>query len=521
MPPGTNASHTATPQDEHFPLDAGDPVARFLRRTLRMNWPHLLIAAFLLYGPIEKFVLPYFGKYIFLPPDIRDWRPDVETLFQGFICFPAIFAIYLWIGADISRVFQTLKDNHCFDKPQLLQEFTGRARAAFARWWWWAFGAAVTVGIVLWINFGLWGPASPVKAWWDDLPGRGPLLFPRLVSLVMVGMLAYVVSQIVIREALAIVWWRRLWRRLGDHVELHPYHSDGAAGFGAFGQHAVGVSYFLLAVTAFALMGSLLPSIRYGNRVIYAASDTVRVQMAAAPTGVPQRADSAHSVSYVVRKGDRGRATITFVPDSMALGGAGSLHLRVVRLPWNTVALDDWYAVPADSVPSRDRIASPPLLLHAPAERFEVTIETTPLPGGVPTLRVAGFALSLWSPLVLGLWVFVLAAFGLSLGPLLLPAHDAMARALNRQLDALSRDLDHHLSDAQTHRRSDPAKFALAMEAVTLTKQIRATLLEDSETWPLSAQLRRRLRITSGLSVGSSTVNLVAAGGLNLLRQIT
>lgn len=505
---------TATPRPvrrfDAFSADAGDPVAAFLRRHLHANWPQLLIVAWIIYGPLEKLVLPGLGGYGNLSGDVTAWLPDLESMLTGFVEFPLFFGFYLWSGGDIANVFQRLYENECFTSEVRYLEFVRRVYTVFARARWWILGILIAVVTVLAVQFILWNPnARHVVTPWFEVK-RGPLLLPRAVSLVLVGVVAYVVSQILIRETLAIIWWRRLWREPGNHLVLHPYHPDDAAGLGAIGRHAIGVSYCLLGMTLFVLMASLVPSLRTGGpRVIYATVDTVTV----AATNVA-RPRKSHSVSYTARcAADARRCPVTFAPFPMALTDAAVVHVRVVRLPSKTQALDT--TVQIDTV--RRAVDPVGVSMYVNPETFEITLESVrhPLPAGIPTLRVFGVTLSFWTPLLAVVWTLLLAVIVLSLGHLLWPAHVAMERALDVQLSDLSRDLDEYFRTA-----GDPATLTTTLGAITTIKQVRTTLIEDCETWPLNKSLRRHLGVSSALSIGSSLLNLGATAGIHLLRQL-
>jgi len=507
--PSTAAQRLTQPWDA-FPPDAGDPVARFLRHHLHANWPQLLIVAWILYGPLEKLVLPWLGGYGNLVGDVTKWLPDLESMLTGFVEFPLFFGFYLWSGGDIANVFQRLAENGSFRSEARYLDFVRRVHTVFAQSRWWVLGILLAVGTVLAAQFILWSSTQThlVIPWFDVK--RVPLLLPRVSSLALVGIVAYVVSQILIRETLAIIWWRRLWRVLGDDLVLHPYHPDDAAGLGAIGRHAIGVSYCLLGMTLFVFMGSLVPSLRSGGpKVIYSTVDTVNVTA----SGVA-RSRKSRSVSYSARCDvEARRCAATFEPFTMALTDASVLRVRIVRLPSKWEALDT--SAQIDTV---QRTVSPVgVSMYVNPETFEITLESIrhPLPPGIPTLRVFGITLSFWTPLLAVVWTLLLAVIVLSLGHLLWPAHVAMEQALDLQLGALSRDLDDYFRAA-----GDPATMATTLGAITTIKQIRTTLLDDCETWPLSKSLRRHLGVSSALSIGSSLLNVGATATLHLLRQL-
>jgi len=159
--------------------------------------------------------------------------------------------------------------------------------------------------------------------------------------------------------------------------------------------------------------------------------------------------------------------------------------------------------------------------MQADSERFAVSLEGTSFTGVYPTLRIFGIPLSLWNPLLLVQWILLLVVLCLSLGPLLWPAHAAMEQWLYKELNRLSKSLDRYVEIANRTRSKDPDMFDRASAAIARIKQMRTALLEDCETWPISAALRKRLGISSGISISSSVVNVVAGGGMNLLRQLT
>lgn len=243
---------------EHpFPVDAWDPVARVIRDRLGWDWPQVWFFALLIYGPIEKLLLPYLGAYLVLGANVRGWRPDVEALLTGFVEFPFFWAFYLWTGRGIGNLFMSLARNKSFADEQRYAAFLSRAQAAFDRWWWTLLSFALAGLVVLLMQFVNWAPDAPVPPWFIDGGVRA-----RAISLLLIGCVAYVLAQILIREILTIVWLRRLWNEMGDQLVVHPYHADRAGGLGAIGQHAANFAAFVMMVMLFIIMATLLPTIR-------------------------------------------------------------------------------------------------------------------------------------------------------------------------------------------------------------------------------------------------------------------
>jgi len=517
---------------ELFPFDAGDPVARFLRDRLRGDWPHLLIFSFLIYGPVEKLILPAIGGYLVLGPDVRMWRPDLESMLTGFVWFPFFFAFYLWSGSDIANVFRRLSQNGSLANRDRYAQFTQTVYTVMSRWWWWVLGFVIAVGLVLLAHFELWKKGANPPPWFGDL------LLPRVVSLVLVGCVGYVVSQILIREWLALVWWRRMWRDLKGDLVLHPFHPDEACGLGAFGRHAIGISHLLLVMTLFVFMGSVLPSLR-PPPTAYSGMDTVVVTTAVLPARTPgalryvrrcvppaRCPPTAWSLGTVVANGNALLLTVAVdsAKDSVAhklatMTRRDMLRVRVTRLPSQVVALDT--GVVMDSM---NRAA---LSLVVPnrlaSEKFEVRV--VGLRSGVvldvPTVSMWGVTLYVWTPLIAVEWALLLVVTLASLGFVVWPTHEAMEDARDAQLGGISQDIEELLTSARGALKKDPSQVPSALEGIERAKQVRAVFLEECDTWPISRSLRGHLKISSAVPVASSLFQLLATGFVSLLRGTT
>jgi hypothetical protein len=245
-----------------FPIDAWDPLAHFVRGRLRWDWPQFLLFTFLIYGPIEKLVIPAIGGYLHLSGPATQWVPDVEALLTGFVEFPFFFAFYLWTGRGIGEAFVCLARNKSFADEERYLSFLRRAQAAFDRWWWPVVGVLAAGVAILMVHFVLWSPEAVVQPWFG-----AHNTFHRVLSLTLIGFVAYAVSQIVIREILAVTLLRLLWQQMGDDLVVRPYHPDDAGGLGGIGQHATSLAYFVMMVMLFIIMGALLPGLRGLNTI--------------------------------------------------------------------------------------------------------------------------------------------------------------------------------------------------------------------------------------------------------------
>lgn len=262
---------------EHpFPVDAWDPVARLVRDRLSWDWPQVWLAAFLVYGLLEKLIMPALGGYLVLcfgglvwaPPGVsctgvRDWRPDIEALLTGFVEFPFFLAFYIWTSRGIGNLFSSLARNRSFRDEQRYAQFMDRAAASFDRWWWTALSGLLGLLTVGLMQFVVWAPGTNFSPWFE----RGGA-FPRVISLILIGCVASAVATIVVREIITLVWLQRLWTELGDDLQVRPYHADRAGGLGAIGQHAIAFASFVLMLALFIVMATLLPSLRMPDAAI-------------------------------------------------------------------------------------------------------------------------------------------------------------------------------------------------------------------------------------------------------------
>jgi hypothetical protein len=279
--------------DDTYRVDAADPVSCFVTDRLGLDWPAVLFITFLVYGPIEKILLPWIGGDINLNFQVpmSTWIPDIEALLTGFVWFPFFFAYYIWSGRGLGRVFRRLARARVFSDEKQFQDFWHGARRSFNRRSWWIIAVVLAIGAMSCWQLFVWERVPDVAPWFDlkyEPPpkevqakavealkpgapepvlgslkyqyGRHPLL--RVLSILLIGIVAYALAQILIREILVLVWLTRLWRRLEESVVIHPYHHDDAGGMGGVGQHALQLSTFVVFLLLFIVMGSFLPGLR-------------------------------------------------------------------------------------------------------------------------------------------------------------------------------------------------------------------------------------------------------------------
>jgi hypothetical protein len=186
--------------------------------------------------------------------EIRQWVPHVEALLTGFIEFPIFLGFYLWSGRGIYELFKSFQTNHTFKDPEEYQEYFDNVVESFRSKLWPVTSLAFGLLTAAVMHFLIWGENSPVPPWFGDR------LYMRIMALINISLVAYCVSQSIIREGLVIIWLRRLWKDMKDDLEIHPYHQDEAGGLGTVGQHTVAFLFFLIALMLFILMATIIPS---------------------------------------------------------------------------------------------------------------------------------------------------------------------------------------------------------------------------------------------------------------------
>lgn len=243
-----------TSSSEVVTIDSNDPLANFFRHTLNLNWSRLWFIALLYFGPFEKLILPAFGGFLSLNVGIRAWNPHVESLLTGFIEFPVFMAFYLWSAESVVALFDKMRERKSFTDPQAYDEFVQHALESFRKRRWIVIGLIFGILTAAAMHFVVWSPNAVVPPWFGDR------LWMRALGLFNIGLVAYTISQSIIREVLVILWLGRLWRDLGNQLDIHPYHEDQSGGLGGIGQHLVVFLFFVLVLMLFILMATMIPS---------------------------------------------------------------------------------------------------------------------------------------------------------------------------------------------------------------------------------------------------------------------
>ncbi len=347
-----------------FRIDRYDPLARLFHDKLGWDWPQVVILALLVYGILEKFVIPALGGYLNLGANIGTWSPDVIALLTGFVVYPLILGFYVWTNRGIGDMFLSLGRNRCFSDTARYREFLDRAQSMFNRSLWSVVSLVIAALVVLLVNFVLWGPTSEFRVWF----GQNNTLH-RIFALILVGIVGYAAGQIIVRQTLAITQLLRLLKEMGSQLVVHPYHVDGAGGFGGIGQYAVRFTFLILIVMLYFIGGTVLPSLEAGQKL-------------------------------------------------------------------------------------------------------------------APSLR---------NPALIIAWGFYIAIVPSTFIALLLPAHSAMTTTRNQQLKLIIDRLEERLKIARDSASTDKTELADALKEIDHLKSVRALILADYPTWPVSAEIRRQI----------------------------
>src|SRR5688572_27575026 len=150
--------------------DTNDPLARFFRNKLKLNWATLWFLALLYFGPFEKIILPALGGFLKLNVGIREWVPHVEALLTGFIEFPVFLAFYLWSGEAVITLFNEMRQHKSFSDLQAYDEFVKRALESFRSKLWPVIGLIFGISSALVMHFFVWSENAPVPLWFGDRP---------------------------------------------------------------------------------------------------------------------------------------------------------------------------------------------------------------------------------------------------------------------------------------------------------------------------------------------------------------
>lgn len=244
-------------------IDSNDPFSGAIIPALtRDRWWIVPIVAVLIYGPIEKFLLPALQGYFTIGGPLRTWRPDLEALQTGFLGFPAIYAFYAWSSCSIPALLRSLHSGRLFVDEhryaQLLLEAQGR-------WWWFTRVHWTIISFVLaaGLTFGLFGlylwdfdDPKPVDLWFKE---GG--MFAKWVAMLLLFPVLYAAAQVLIREVILARTLRTVWRELHRDLRLHSKRDD----VGGLNELAAHVTKLILLVTSVFVtfaMASALPALR-------------------------------------------------------------------------------------------------------------------------------------------------------------------------------------------------------------------------------------------------------------------
>jgi hypothetical protein len=231
-----------------------DPLAKV---AIRLGPAGAFAFGLLVYGVLEKLVLPMASGYFHLGGHPSTWRPDIEALVNGFVFVPTIFAAYIWQIDGVRKVLAGFLRPESFSDEEAFDEFVAKVTKWFHRERWWLLAVVVAIGGTLVQGLWLWNPDNPVPVppWWEE---GEPL--SRVVALCLAPLLWYVAAQIVIGE-LRLAWTLRLqWQQLGRSFRAGSGQDD--AGVAALSRHIGILTTIGTIVLLNLIIGALLPQLR-------------------------------------------------------------------------------------------------------------------------------------------------------------------------------------------------------------------------------------------------------------------
>jgi len=118
-------------------------------------------------------------------------------------------------------------------------------------------------------------------------------------------------------------------------------------------------------------------------------------------------------------------------------------------------------------------------------------------------------AFRFWSPLLLLIWSVYLLVVPLMFYLLLWPPHKAMEKVRDMRLRRIGQELDEHLRRAEDNLDADQAPLEGALKEINNLKQVRSVVLGDSPVWPVSAESKRFLGLTSVIPTAYSALTFI------------
>lgn len=245
-------------------IDGNDPVARlvFPGRLWPTHWWVVPLIAFVIYGPVEKLLIPALQGYLSIGGPLKSWRPDLEAMQTGFIGFPVIFAYYAWASARIPRLFRSLHEGELFRNEHRFLETLADVEG---RWWWfnrpiWSVVSVIVagglaVGLFGWYMWDYDDP-KPVPPWFME---GGTLA--KVIAVTLLFVVFYLAVRIIATEWILAKTLRRLWD--DPEMDLRLWSKrDEVGGLEDLAQHVTNLIWLVASVFVTVALASALPALR-------------------------------------------------------------------------------------------------------------------------------------------------------------------------------------------------------------------------------------------------------------------
>lgn len=243
------------PDLQSDPTRFPDPVADLVQRA-KITPAGAFVLGVIVFGLLEKLVLPFLQAYVNLGGPVASWRPDIEALVNGFLLFPTILAAYVWQIDGTHAVFVQFARGESFTDKEGFQAFMRRATPWFDRPWWILSAVLSVLGIVV-AQLWLWDPQNPkpVAPWWE---AGEPL--SRIVALTLLLPAFYCTAQVVVGQVRLALALRRLWAEVGSSYK--PVSRNRTSGVTTLSRNVSILTTVGAVVLLNVVLGLLLPQIR-------------------------------------------------------------------------------------------------------------------------------------------------------------------------------------------------------------------------------------------------------------------
>ena len=223
----------------------GDPLTHFLKGRLCLNpWLGMILLVTLINLPL--LVIATVDNLWMDRDGLVGLAHDFGWWILQFASFPATIFYFLWASDGINQVLDGLEANHVVVMPTVAageitpyEQFKREFDKNYSRPAWIALSLILAILFAILIipvhrAFKSWAALDEVAFWYTAF---------------VWFLLAFAICLLILRGAIVMYWFNRLFRRF--EIRVRPLHKDGAGGLAPLGNFSVKVGY-LIAIYGFA-----------------------------------------------------------------------------------------------------------------------------------------------------------------------------------------------------------------------------------------------------------------------------